>query len=397
VVFFLCDFVSLWLKFQRKPEGVVISLVEESRKLVTQEKVHRYICPGCAASQEFEPKDGCLVCPYCGRKEEIPTSAENVQERSYEQYLNSSLLRKGVLAENALDVNCSACGATVTFPKTEVAGECAFCGTRIVAQPKDANPLLAPESLLPFRITQHQATDSIKRWLSGLWFAPNALKRFASQDVIKGIYLPFWTYDTYTVSHYTGERGEYYHDTETYTETDSQGNRVTKTRTVRRTRWYSASGTVSRWFDDVLIPATKSLPQSRLDKLSPWDLPELRPYEPAFLSGYKAQCYQVNIEEGFEVAKDVMAGEIRSDIVRDIGGDEQRIHSIKTSYSAITFKHILLPVYLASYRFNQKLYQVMVNARTGEVQGERPYSKLKITLFILMLVAVIALIYYFKQ
>jgi DNA-directed RNA polymerase subunit RPC12/RpoP len=371
--------------------------MEHLRQKNVQEKVHRYICPGCAASQVYEPKDGCLVCPYCGRSEQIPASAEQVQERSYEQYLNPNMAQLKRLTEDALEVRCSACGADVTFPPTEVAGECPFCGTKIVAQPRSADPIVAPEGVLPFHVTQDQATDSIKKWIASLWFAPNALKRLATQDVIEGIYLPFWTYDSNTVSHYTGQRGEYYYETETYTDTDAQGNRVTRTRTVRRTRWYSASGTVSRWFDDLLVPATKSLPQSRLEELEPWDLPQLKPYDPAFLSGYKAQRYQVELGEGFERAKEVMDDVIRGDIRQDIGGDEQRIDSVSTSYSGITFKHILLPVYLAAYRFNQKVYQVMVNARTAEVQGERPYSKWKIALFTLMLIIIAVLIYYMTR
>ena len=127
--------------------------------------------------------------------------------------------------------------------------------------------------------------------------------------------------------------------------------------------------------------------------LEPWDLPEIRPYEPAYLSGFKAQRYQVELGEGFEQAKAIAAGVIQGDVRSDIGGDEQMISDIKTHYSAITFKHLLLPVYAGAYRLNQKVFQVVVNGRTGEVQGDRPYSFWKITLFILFLLLVIGGIY----
>src|SRR5207248_8773231 len=149
----------------------------------------------------------------------------------------------------------------------------------------------------------------------------------------------------------TGERGEHYYTTESYTETDAQGNTETKTREVQHTRWYTTSGTVERWFDDILIPATKSLPPARLAALEPWDLGELTPYDPAYLSGYKAQRYQLDFAEGFELAKQQAASVIDSDVRRDIGGDEQRVNQISTNYSAITFKHLLLPVYVGAYRF----------------------------------------------
>jgi hypothetical protein len=198
------------------------------------------------------------------------------------------------------------------------------------------------------------------------------------------------------MSRYEGQRGEHYYTTETYTERDAQGNDVTRTRQVQHTRWHPASGTVERWFDDILVPATKSLPPARLSALEPWDLGELTAYEPAYLSGYKAQRYQVNLAEGFDLAKGVAEPVIESDVRRDIGGDEQRISQVSTNYSAVTFKHLLLPVYVGAYRFRDRVFQVVVNGRTGEVQGERPYSFWKIfflALFIAAALLVVALVF----
>jgi len=369
----------------------------ESESKNTKRKQERFPCPGCGADMVFDPQNNCLSCPYCGRQEPVPVSSGSVEERSYEAYLQAGAAQMGTLAANAVEVTCTQCGATISFTPPEVAGECSFCGATIVAQPKAADPLVAPEAVLPFGIPPPQANAALKKWLSSRWFAPNALKRLASQESMSGVYLPFWTYDAQTESSYTGERGEHYYESETYTEQDEQGNTVTRTRQVQRTRWYTASGWVSRAFDDILVPATQSLSRQRLSALEPWDLQALNPYEPAYLSGFKAQRYQVELPAGFEEAKQVMAGVIDSDVRSDIGGDEQRVQHVDTSYSDITFKHILLPVYLAAYRFNQKVYQVMINARTGEVQGDRPYSFWKIFFFVLFWVAVIALIILLKK
>jgi len=333
-----------------------------------------------------------LTCPYCGHTELIPASAGQVQERSYEEYLRPRAGQLQRLAQDALEVQCNSCGAIVAFVPPEVARECDFCGAKIVAQPKSADPTVAPEGVLPFRITHPQATAAVRQWLSSRWFAPDALKRFASPEAIDGIYLPFWTYDTHTTSYYTGQRGEHYYETEHYTERDAQGNSVQKTRQVRHTRWYSATGTVTRWFDDLLVPATRSLAPNRLYALEPWDLGEIKGYEPAYLSGYKAQRYQVELNEGFEQAKVVAARVIEGDVRQDIGGDEQRITNVTTHYSGITFKHILLPVYAGAYRLNQKVYQIVINGRTGEVQGDRPYSFWKIALFVATVLIVVLFI-----
>jgi hypothetical protein len=370
---------------QEVPESAVVT----NTQTLPSEKVRRFRCPGCGADLRFAPEGGCLTCPYCGRQEQIAPAAGSVEERSYEDYLRLHADQMGSLAAGALEVACQTCGATVTFTPPMVAGECDFCGSPLVAQPRDADPIVAPEGVLPFKVTQPQATDAIRSWLGSLWFAPSALKKMARAEGVGGVYIPFWTYDAFTLSEYEGQRGEHYYETETYTETDAQGNTQTKTRQVQRTRWWPASGTVERWFDDILVPATKTITPARLTALEPWDLGELTAYDPAYLSGYKAQRYQVDLAEGFELAKRTAEPVIESDVRHDIGGDEQRVSRVSTAYSAITFKHLLLPVYVGAYRFNDKIFQLAVNGRTGEVQGERPYSVWKILFFVLFLLALI--------
>ncbi|MFN8006324.1 MAG: hypothetical protein U0V70_04745 [Terriglobia bacterium] len=360
-------------------------------------KVRQYPCPGCSAELVFEPKNGRLTCPYCGREEEIPASASAIQERSYQSYLDLKPERFQTVETGVLEVHCQQCGASVVFQPPLVAGHCDFCGSPLVAQPSVPAPVLAPESVLPFAFPQSRAAESIKSWLASRWFAPNSLVHLARQEIVSGVYLPYWTFDAHTLSYYEGERGDYYWESETYSTTDEQGRSVTRTRQVRRTAWRPASGQVERWFDDVLIPATRSIPTARVKALEPWDLVQLKPYQGAYLSGFKAQRYQVDPQAGFEEAKQEMSGVISGDIRRDIGGDEQRIHQVSTSYTAITFKHLLLPVWISAYRFRDQGYQVIVNAQTGEVQGDRPYSPLKIVALVVILAFVLMLLIFFSQ
>ena len=333
-----------------------------------------------------------MTCPYCGHKELIPVSAEQVEERSFEQYLRPQAGQLQMLAQNALEVQCNSCGAIVTFVPPEVARECDFCGAQIVAQPKAADPTVAPEGVLPFRITHQQATLAVRQWLSSRWFAPDALKRFARPEAIDGIYLPYWTYDAHTTSYYTGQRGEHYYETEHYTERDAQGNSVQRTRQVRKTRWYGASGTVARWFDDLLVPATRSLLPIVSTLLSHGTWSRSNRMSRLIFPAIKAQRYQVELGEGFEQAKVIAARVIEGDVRRDIGGDEQRISNVTTHYAGITFKHLLLPVYAGAYRLNQKVYQIVINGRTGEVQGDRPYSFIKIALLVLTILFIVGFI-----
>lgn len=358
----------------------------ENNPQIARENIHRHLCPQCGANMIFDPKFGKLACPYCQFTQEIQIDKDAIVERDFYEFLRPEAERLQPLARGALQVSCGSCGATVVFIPPETATECDFCGGKIVAQPKAADPLVAPEGVLPFTFTNNQAVSALKNWTNSRWFAPNKLKTLAEHDKAESVYLPYWTFDADTFSRYTGERGENYQDTETYYE-----NGERKTRTVTKTRWYRASGNVERHFDDVPVPATKSVLPKYLERLR-WNFGELVSYEPAYLSGHKAQTYQVSLEEGFERFKQIADGVIRADIRRDIGGDRQQIHTVDTSYSSVTFKHLLVPVYAGAYRFNNKVYQVVINGRTGEVQGERPYSWLKIGCLVFVILIVILFI-----
>jgi ribosomal protein S27E len=358
----------------------------------TPEFAH-FRCPGCGGEMDFDPQSGMMKCQSCGRMEAVATPTAVVVSHP----LEDALANAKPLSEVALQVNCDGCGSVVVFEPPEVAGACSFCGAMIVAQAKAADPMIAPDAVLPVKVTKEAAQTEVRQWIATRWFAPNALQKMAQQEGIAGVYIPFWTYAADTSSQYAGARGTHYFVTEYYTTRDSNGNEVQESRQVMQTSWAPASGFVSRRFDDVLVPATKSVNEARLNALEPWDLPALCPYDPEYLAGFKAQRYQVDLPSGFEKAKVVMENVISQDVRRDIGGDEQRIDRVQTATSNEAFKHLLLPVWIGAYRFQGKVFQVVVNARTGEVQGERPYSAMKITLLVLGILVLILVLWVLSQ
>jgi ribosomal protein S27E len=342
-------------------------------------KFVQFHCPACAGEMDFDPQSGMMKCLSCGNTVAVPEPSGVVTAHA----LEDALKHVTPLSDIALEVNCDGCGSVVVFEPPEVAGACSFCGATIVAQPKAADPMIAPDAVLPLKVTKDAAQGEVRDWIGSRWFAPNALHKMAQQEGIAGVYLPFWTYAADTESQYSGARGVHYYTTEYYTETDSNGNTVQMSRQVMQTAWSPASGRVARNFADVLVPATKSVNEGRLNALEPWDLPSLCAYEPAYLAGFKAQRYQVELPAGFEKAKAVMERVIEQDVREDIGGDEQQVNQVHTSTTNETFKHLLLPVWIGAYQFQGKVFQVMVNARTGEVQGERPYSAVKIAMLVI--------------
>lgn len=358
----------------------------QENPLINKENINRYQCENCGGNMIFDPKVGMLRCPHCDSTREIPRGDAPIEERDFYAFLRPENQRLQKMATDAMQVSCSSCGATVVFIPPTTATSCDFCSAKIVAQPKAADPLLAPESVLPFAVTNKDALAALNAWTSSRWFAPSQLKTMAQADKADSVYLPFWTFDSDTSTDYTGERGEDYQVSETFYENGEE-----RTRTKTETNWYRASGNVYRHFDDVPVPATVSVLPKYIGKLS-WNFNELVPYEPAYLSGHLAQTYQVPLEEGFERFKQLIEGTIASDVRSDIGGDRQQIHSMHTDYSNITFKHLLVPVYAGAYRFNNKVYQIIVNGKTGEVYGERPYSWLKIGCLVIFILFILLII-----
>ena len=357
---------------------------------INKENINRFLCQNCGANMVFDAKLGKLACPYCAHAEEI-VADDSVDERSYEEFLQRGMQNLQPMAQEAMQVSCSSCGAIVNFTPPETATSCGFCGGKIVAQPKAADPLIAPEGVLPFSVPQPQAVTNFNQWLSSLWFAPSALKTMASADKLSSIYIPYWTYDSQTETIYQGARGSVHYATERL-QTFKGGRFVRETQRVPKVDWIPVQGRVERFFDDVLVGANKSLPRQILERLEPWDLENLVPYDESYLSGFASEYYQVDLDEGFDQAKHKMDDVIYHDIAIDIGGDEQRIDRFHTQHHQTTYKHCLLPVWSAAFNYEQKTYRFIVNGRSGKVQGERPYSKWKIVLAIFGIIAIIGLL-----
>jgi DNA-directed RNA polymerase subunit RPC12/RpoP len=355
----------------------------------------KFPCKSCGARLDFDPGARALKCPYCGHVEEIAPSENTVEERDFQSALEKQQHDEGTIASRSQEVRCPACGAVVLLEDNIETDKCPFCATHLENIPRTAAAhMICPESLLPFKIAQKEAIAGFNDWIRSRWFAPSNLKQLANLGQLSGIYLPYWTYDSMTYSHYTGMRGDNYWVTETYTTTEN-GRTVTKTRQVQKIRWTYVSGEVDNFFDDVLVVASKSLPIKYVNELEPWDLHDLQPFNPAYLAGFKTERYLVTLGEGFNVARQIMDAHIRQLIHQDIGGDHQRINSVRTQHVGVTYKHILLPLWLAVYRYQQKTFRILVNARTGEVSGARPYSWIKITLFTIMCLILAAVVIYF--
>lgn len=349
-------------------------------------------CGGCGAILKFAPGTRHLKCDYCSAENEIRAVDEPVviEETSLEEYLQLGLQEEDTI--EVTTVHCDRCGASSTFEPYVSSDFCPFCDSPLVVKGGTTSKMYKPKYVLTFDIGKKNALESYRRWLKSLWFAPNDLKHYADNtDHFNGIYIPYWTYDCHTDTDYSGERGDDYTEQQAYNIVEN-GHNVTKMRSVTKTRWSSAYGRVSNFFDDILVIASKTIPKRKMEKIKAWDLNQLVPYNDKYLSGFRTETFQVKIEEGYQVAKTKMNNTIRHTVVRDIGGNRQRIDHMGTQYSQATFKQILLPVWISAYRYKGKVYQFLINGRTGAISGDRPYSKVKIGMTVLGVLAAIALI-----
>lgn len=347
------------------------------------DETHRFPCAQCGADYRFDPATGGLICDFCGHVAEGsdhgsgPWGRTSLRELDFNAAIANTLPQQEI--EETRVSACPNCGAQVEFDTAIHATECPFCATPVVVD-TGTHRHIKPRGVLPFALDESAARDAMTDWLGGLWFAPNGLQEYARKGrKMQGVYVPYWTFDARTRSRYRGERGTVYYETRTVTR-----NGKTETQRVQRIRWRSVSGRVARDFDDVLVLASTSLPQSYTEALEPWDLSALEPYQPQYLAGFRAEGYAVELPEAFPVAREKMARVIERDVRFDIGGDRQRVHDVDTETSDVTFKHILLPVWVAAYKYRGKSYRFVVNGRSGQVRGERPWSAIKIAFAVLV-------------
>ena len=341
---------------------------------------HRFPCDNCGADFRFDPDKGQLVCDHCGNEGEIAQAgpwAATIRELDFKAAIAGDLDAEEI--EETRVLKCPNCAAQVEFDANTHARECPFCSTPVVTD-TGTHRHIKPKGLLPFALDEREARKAMTNWLGRLWFAPNGLQEYARKGrKMQGIYVPYWTFDADTKSGYRGERGTVYYETKTVVR-DGKRQQVR----VQKVRWRRVSGRVARFFDDVLVLASRTLPKRYTDALEPWDLSAMEPYRPEFLAGFRAEGYQVELEEGFLEARAHMDNVIARDVRFDIGGDRQRIHDIDTTVKDVTFKHILLPVWLAAYKYRGETYRFVVNGRTGRVQGERPWSAMKIAIAVVL-------------
>jgi len=352
-------------------------------------KSKNFICKNCGGTLRYDAITHELKCDFCSSLEDIEKSNANIEEYDFKEGLTKFSRDKRV---DSKEIRCQKCGAKIKLESYSISSNCPYCDTPLIT---DFTKPIEPKSLIPFNITQKDAQLRFKKWIGSLWFAPTKLKDFVDGNKkLIGYYLPYWTYDSETYTRYSGQRGDvYFVKVQRMVEVNGREEIIEEEES--RIRWTPVRGEVYNNFDDITVGASKTLPHSLLDSLSPWNTKVLIPFNQKYLSGFISEEYTIDLDEGFRYAKKEMERVIVQDIKSDIGGDQQQIEYMKTQYHNTTYKDVLFPLWSAEFKWKGKVYDYLINGQSGKVVGERPYSIVKITIAVLVVLTVLAIAYYF--
>jgi len=358
--------------------------------------VAKHPCPECGGDLQWNAAKQALVCPYCGTVAAwTPAQAEDPGTAVVEHDLDAALRNPEInrdWGEQRREVQCQSCHAISVFVDGKVAQRCEFCGSPSIIAHESQKDAITPQSLLPFKISDGQVRDLIRKWYGSRWFAPDKLKRAALTDTLHGVYLPYWTFDAHVDADWTAEAGHYYYETQTYR--DAQGN--TRTRQVQHVRWVPAAGHLAHFFDDELVPGTAGVQPALLSGVEPFPTTsDLKAYSPEFVRGWTVERYQVDLRKASELNRADMERQVRELCSAEVPGDTQRNLQVDARYQGRTFKHVLMPIWLVSYTYGSRRFQIVANGYTGKIAGQHPYSWIKIFFAVVAALIVVGLFLYF--
>ena len=355
------------------------NIISEKTEDVTHKK-----CPNCGATVTFDPATGKMHCEYCGYSCELPKPEEGneICEMDFESAQHTESFEWG---QQKKSVQCKQCGAVTIYDALETSAVCPFCGSTSVMPAANENTL-APNAVCPFSVTKDTAGENFTRWLKRKWFAPSQAKKSALPEAFQGVYLPYWTYDAQTTSSFTARAG---YDRKVK---DKDGNSRTET------DWHHVEGVYQEFFDDVTVMASKRQEGSGVKACEPFDFSKMVPYSPQVVAGFLAERYSIGLKDGWSAAQSTIQFKLRSNIADYVKNHwrANRSDAVKfsTLYSNITYKYLLVPVWISSFKYKDKIYLFAVNGQTGKVGGKSPVSAWRVILAILIGVGICVGLYF---
>ncbi len=307
-------------------------------------------CPSCGGTMIFEPGWDSLLCQSCGYKEIIPelVSKIPVQEMDFLTAQNTASHDWGMEAKV---VQCRHCGAQTIQNKLQLSGLCPFCGSTTVETADPEKDIMAPNGIIPFKITEKRAFYIFKEWIKDRSLAPGKLAANADLKKFYGIYVPLFTFDVLTVNRYTG-----------------------KYNTAEGLRF--KSGKYQFQVDDFPVVASRQLSSDRLlqSVVKDYWTKEARPYTPDALAGFPCEHYSIGLKEAWNSSGEELYKYLKRETENHESKGTYLDAEIATDYFDLKYKYLIVPVWLNSFEYDNRLYTVVINGQTGKINGQWPKS-----------------------
>lgn len=347
-------------------EGVTPRRPDEPEQAVT---ARVFICPCCGGQLKFDPVRCILQCEHCGYSE---IQESELAADSGEQLLDFVLptTRGHRWAEAQHRLSCEQCGSIVLLPIGVQGGECPYCGSRRLIESAELSELIDPQAIALAQFDEKTAAKKVREWLGRGWFIPDDLRKLAVSSALRPAYYPFWTFDGTLELSWSCEV--------------NQGS-------SRYQEWTMRNGVEYEMFDDVLVPGLRAL--SKIDRsiLESFDLKKVVEFKPEHLAGWIALTYDVPLADASLKAREKVTRELRQQLSSrvELGSQKRNLQSGSTRWSDLTYKNILLPLWVGTYRYGNRRFRVLVNGQTGKVSGVKPNDPLKAFGFFASLTATI--------
>lgn len=307
-------------------------------------------CPSCGGTMIFKPGWDSLLCQSCGHKEVIPelVSKIPVEELDFLTAQNTASHDWGMEAKVVV---CKQCGAQTIQNRLQLSGLCPFCGSTTVEQADPEKDIMAPNGVIPFKITEERALYIFKDWIKDRTLAPDLLAQNAQLNKFYGIYVPMFTFDVLTENRYTGHYNE-------------------------NNRTLFKSGKFQYQVDDFPVVASKQLSSDKLllSIIKEYWTREARPYTPEALAGFPCEHYSIGLTDAWNSLGDELRFHLQQQVNKQ--GDSRYIMGIEmaTDYFNLKYKYLIVPVWINSFFYDNKLYTIVINGQTGKINGQWPKS-----------------------
>lgn len=368
------------------PDIASQSAASDPESLRADSRARRFTCKNCGADMTWDPSKDALVCDHCGAEIAVPRATAQIVERPMSA-AGSAARGFGVETRTA---SCKSCGAKVAYEGQATSLACPFCGAPAVLEESSYRNALRPESVIPLHVGATKVEAAFKAWIGGLWLRPSALRNTKQFNAL-GVYVPAWTFDAVVDSQWSADAGYYYTVMEPRP-VMVNGRMQMQMVPVQKVRWEPAWGRRHDVYDDVLVRASRGLPEGLAQKLGSFDLKALVPYRPEYLAGWRAEEYAVDLDSAWKSGLASIVSSQEKRCSGDVPGDTQRDLSVHNVVSDVRWKLLLLPLWTLTYRYGGKPYTVLIHGQSGHIVGEAPWSAVKIAFLVLLILLVLGVV-----